>query len=485
MRKTGKIGQISFIAVGLWMCALPFVGMFLAPTDSTTENRELAAFPDIIADGEWNLNFLQEMGAYFEDHFAFRQELVSIDAIIQSKAFGVSNAESVTVGKDGWLYYSSTTEDYLGRNLMSERTLFNAAHNLSLVQQYVQEQGASFVFTVAPNKNSLYGEDMPYYLQKKAGNVRNMDLLRPMLENHGVSYVDLFALFQRQEETLYLKRDSHWNQKGAVLAYDALLDYIGVEHDDYETVKAVRQKDAYGDLNKMLYPLAAEPEWDYDFQKADRFSYQTRTESVEDAWIETENPQGRGSLLMFRDSFGNTLLPLMANTFSKGYFSRGEPQNIGALMETYCPDAVIIEKVERNIAEFAQNPPLLESVAVNLEEKESAGKEPAPQEKETLSGSAGVLLEIAECKENTAYWMVSGVLDEAYCAEDVRVYVKIADGGQTVAREAFTVTTEESDYGYCLYLCKDRIFHDYVGIQIFVESGGKLREVRAEDVKLQ
>ena len=105
MRKTGKIGQISFIAVGLWMCALPFVGMFLAPTDSTTENRELAAFPDIIADGEWNLNFLQEMGAYFEDHFAFRQELVSIDAIIQSKAFGVSNAESVTVGKDGWLYY--------------------------------------------------------------------------------------------------------------------------------------------------------------------------------------------------------------------------------------------------------------------------------------------------------------------------------------------------------------------------------------------
>lgn len=485
MRRKDKIGQISFVAACLGMCALPFAGTFFSPTDSTTENRELAAFPAIMEEGEWNFNFLQEMGVYFGDHFAFRQELVSVDALIQSKVFGVSNAESVTVGKNGWLYYSSTTDDYLGRNLMSERSLFNAAHNLSLVQQYVQEQGASFVFTVAPNKNSLYGKDMPYYLQKKAGNVRNMDVLRPMLKNHGVSYVDLFALFQAQEDTLYLKRDSHWNKKGAVLAYDALLRHIGVEHDDYETVKAVRQKDAYGDLNKMLYPLAAEPEWDYDFQKEDSFSYRTRTESVEDAWIETENPQGRGSLLMFRDSFGNTLLPLMANTFSKGYFSRGEPQNIGTLMETYRPDAVIIEKVERNVSEFAQNPPLLEGPEVDLEEKGFDGKKTASQEKETSSRAAGVLAEVAECKENTAYWTVSGVLDEAYCAKDARIYVEITDGGQAVAREAFTVTTEESDYGYRLYLCKDKIFHGHVGIRIFAESGGELREVRAENVELQ
>ena len=161
----------------------------------------------------------------------------------------------------------------------------------------------------------------------------------------------MFSLFKNQKEVLYLKRDSHWNNKGAVLAYNAILGQAGIEHEDYRDIWAVRLKTEYGDLGRMLYPVTAEPEWNYFYEKKHMFSYVTDTKSVEEAWIETENSQGSGNLLMFRDSFGNTLLPLMADTFSKGYFSKGVPQNIAGYMEMYNPDVVVFEKVERNIKE--------------------------------------------------------------------------------------------------------------------------------------
>lgn len=82
----------------------------------------------------------------------------------------------------------------------------NIAHNLSLMQKYVQGKGGKFVFTVAPNKNSLYGENMPYYLQKKASNVRNINMLKEKTDKYNIFYVDLFQLFEEQEEELYLKR---------------------------------------------------------------------------------------------------------------------------------------------------------------------------------------------------------------------------------------------------------------------------------------
>ena len=53
-------------------------------------------------------------------------------------------------------------------------------------------QGAvDFVFTVAPNKNSLYGENMPYYDSLKVDEENNLARLVPFLEKEGVSYVDL------------------------------------------------------------------------------------------------------------------------------------------------------------------------------------------------------------------------------------------------------------------------------------------------------
>ena len=219
-----KIEYIIFVCICFILCVIPFAGMSVAKTDTTSENRTLASLPEWEKEGKWNQDYFTELGQYFEDHFAFRNLFVAADSMIQSNVFQVSNIDTVIKGENGWLYYNATLSDYKGDNLMSERAVFNAANNMSMIQQYVEAQGGSFLLTVAPNKNTLYPENMPYYVEKKVSEKKNIDALEAALEEQNVSYADLFEVFEAEEDIYYMKKDSHWNNQGAVMAYNKIMN---------------------------------------------------------------------------------------------------------------------------------------------------------------------------------------------------------------------------------------------------------------------
>jgi hypothetical protein len=210
----------------------------------------------------------------------------------------------------------------------------------------------------------------------------------------------------------------------------------------------------------MLYPKSAVPEWNYAYKKESDFQNITDTESVEDAWIQTENKKGQGSLLMFRDSFGNTLLPLMADVFEQGYFSKSTPYLIESYLNEYNPNIVIVEKVERNLRDFATDPPIMTGLSVSLR------NQPETIETETS-------LQIEECEYDTSYWEISGVLDARYVDTDTKVYIQIKDGKKEKTYEAFTVSTEKSDNGYLLYLPKYDLSSDNIDIYVITETDEK------------
>lgn len=466
-----KFIMIIFVVVCCLICVIPFAGMTVARTDRTTENKTLAKWPNMVNKGKWNTNYLQEMGEYFEDHFAFKNQLVAIDSSIQSKVFGVSNMDTVIVGNSGWLYYKDTLDDYLGQNTSSNRKLHNIVNNISILQKYVESKGVEFVLTIAPNKNSLYGENMPYYYQKKVSDTNNMTLLNPIIKEYGIAYADLYDAFKNQEEVLYLKRDSHWNGKGAVLAYNTILDAAGIDHENYETTKSIRTKDEYGDLSKMIYPMGDEPEWNYTYQYESNFVYETNTKSVEDAWIETSNSKGKGTLLMFRDSFGNTLLPLMAETFNKAYFSKSVPYQIETYINEYNPDMVVVEKVERNIENFAVEPPVMTG----------------PKVKEDIKAEELVTeatIKVRECEYDSSFWQIYGNVDDEFGEEEINVYVKITVNKEASIYEAFTVSDQESDNGYLLYMPKEILESESVNIEIITEEDGEFYSVKKKVIDI-
>ena len=99
--------------------------------------------------------------------------------------------------------------------------MFNAVSNIKAMEKYVEGKGKKFVLTIAPNKNTLYPENMPNNY-KKVSEKNNLSKLEKVLKKEKINYVDLKSVFKNEDEVLYLKRDSHWNNKGALLAYNSI-----------------------------------------------------------------------------------------------------------------------------------------------------------------------------------------------------------------------------------------------------------------------
>lgn len=414
---------------------VPLAGMIWYPTETSAEKKDLAEWPAINADNWWDPHNLKEMSAYFEDHFSFRQEMITGNAFIRSNLLKSEATDQVIVGSNGWLYFGGELSDFQGDDILSDREFYNIVHNLNIMRNYIEQQGSQMILTIAPNKSTLYGENMPYYYLE--GGNSNLQQLTQLLEETDISYVDLNKLFQEQEDVLYFKKDSHWNTEGAVLVYNALMGKMGLEHETYENLFYVTEKKQIGDLEEMLYPMAIEKEDDIFFEKG--FSYEYVGEVVDnmDAWIETSNPNKETKILMYRDSFGEKLLPFLAEEVGEGYFSRLVPYNL-AQVGQYQPDYVVIERVERKIAAFATEAPVLEgSVVENIDTDEI----------ETNT--------TIETKMNGAYLVVKGNVDEAYINTDTEIYIMVKDieKGNTKTYQPFYMLTETGDgNGYQIYL---------------------------------
>ena len=206
-----------FIAVILLLCLVPSLGMLL-PGQADAGGNEVLAPPPVLrsAEGQVNTEYLPQLVGYVEDNYFLRQRLVSAWSALNQNVLRTSIAENVVLGQDGWLYFGDTLNDYTGADPMTDREIFCAARNLALMQEFCAGQGAQFLFTIAPNKNSLYPEHMPALTV--SGQRRDAQRLLEQLAVQRVAYADLFSLFRSQDETLYFTQDSHWNSKGAALA---------------------------------------------------------------------------------------------------------------------------------------------------------------------------------------------------------------------------------------------------------------------------
>ncbi len=469
-----KILPLIFTALCLILCMIPSVGMIFRPTTEPIGNERPVELPQLTDEnGALNLKFFTGLGDWFDRHFAFRSEALTADAQLMGGGFGLSNVDTVTVGTDGWLYYTATLDDYLGRNPMTSREVQDVIHNLGLIRDYVQGQGIEFLFTIAPNKNTLYPEHMPYYASAKVSDVHNRDLLRAALADSDVPYADLFGLFEEQDEVLYFARDSHWNNKGALLAYDRILTALGKEHDDYSTAAASRRKDFVGDLSRMLYPAGAEPEYNTYYGAEERYRYVTPTKSVEDGRITTANSDATGRLYMYRDSFGNALLPFFASAYGDATFTKAFPMILPADLAAAKPDTFIMELVERNVSWLITQPPVLPSPELSW--YKLAGEE-----------QNAVTAEANPCLYSKDYIGFSGEIDSALLADGDVLYVAVTDGtGQTATYECYGMRGEGDKTGFLAYAhAKDYPASGELGISVIKQSGSEFIQLGSAKVTI-
>ena len=450
MKKNG--GYILFIVLILLICMIPSVGMFSGGEAEAGGNEVLTPPPSLRdRDGRWNTSYLTDLTNYWEDHYFFRQQFVTAWSALNQKLLGTSIADSVVLGRNGWLYFSDTLDNYTGFKTLSQREIFSAAHNLALIAEYCQNQGARFLFVPAPNKNSVYPQNMPDLpvFSQRAG---NMDALHEALEEEGVPSLRLCDAIEAADEVLYFAQDSHWNSKGAALAADcindALLRPAGRRYYEGDFTPVA---DHCGDLYAMLYPAGKWLETDYKYAGELCFSYDTPIRSAKDMTITTTG-QGTGSLLMLRDSFGEKLYPYLADSFSSALFSRSTAYRLN-LIEERQADYVVIELVERNIDYLLRYVPVMPAPTREAPEAVPVPENPAPPS-----------LDVAPSRDLEGYVLASGRLPVSP-AGDSKVYFCAG----TACYEAFLMENQ----GFALYVPEESLETGELSL-VFTTANGEV-----------
>ena len=180
--------------------------------EGTGENRSLAAFPTLSL--ETIDTFPSGVEDWINDHAAFRNRFLSLNARLNLSLFQFGDSQDVITGKDGWYFYTlgSSVEDFLGTNRFSAGELQMLADKLQTVHDAWEEKGTEFIFLCAPNKEGIYSEFLPDGFTAPDGPTRRSELLDYLEIHTNVPVVNPYPeLKNRRDYQWYFKTDTHWN----------------------------------------------------------------------------------------------------------------------------------------------------------------------------------------------------------------------------------------------------------------------------------
>lgn len=417
---------ISFLFVGafLVLCLSLSVSTLLFGPAGAAANERLAEMPTFkTTDGGINAEYLTQLQRYVNDRFFLRQKLITLDRCM-SNLLGVSGEDSVIAGKDGWLFFAETLDDYTGTDPLSSRELFSAASNVALMDEYCRRNGKEFTFIIAPNKNSLYGAFMPDYgVTAKTSDAKR---LHGLLDQLGVTYVDLFAAFGEVSEPLYFAHDSHWNSRGAALGADLINRSFGVET-NYFGADFSDEIPHEGDLYAMVFPGAQDPETDPVYGGKLDYTFKSKATQPDAIVLNTEGA-GTGSLLCYRDSFGILLFPYLADSYASTKFSRLVNYDM-----TGSEDYVVVELVERNLSYLIQNVPVMPSPMRSIELPAAVSGTAEVSTAENARAGTGYIqlagdLPVKPDADSCVYVVCDDTVYEAFCLENDGFAVNVPEG---------------------------------------------------------
>ena len=357
-----KTFQTVYIVLFFLLLCLPMALMPFFHNDASLEKRALAKFPAYLADGRLNLQFSDQFESWVNDHLPLRPQLLTASNTLRGELLH-GQTSNVIVGKEGWLFFQSEGADYIGASAMTDDQINALAVTLSLLQERVEENGGRFTFVPMPNKSSVYGEKMPDWYPRAAET--NLTRLQAALPGYGVNYTDMLSLLTAHKgEGVYHRRDSHWNYRGALLGYDAILTSLDRDHPDYSDASYTVERTWRGDLDKLLLPaggvLDDQVIYDIDHAKfrfnlpqgvkdpqAQLATFMSDKEERDD-FFSTKNTElsDGSSLLMARDSFGRALLPYMIDSYETATFRRTDSPDVTSLPQG---TDVVFEIAERNL----------------------------------------------------------------------------------------------------------------------------------------
>jgi alginate O-acetyltransferase complex protein AlgJ len=359
-----RAGYVLIIIVFAGTLALPLAASLLglAPRPRLQEKRRLAEAPEFRFKGPILAKFPAKFEAYYNDNFAFRDQLVRWHNLVKVRALKVSPRPNVLIGKKGWLYYQEGLLDHdHAITPLTDHELSQWVQLLEERREWLATRGIRFLVVIPPDKHTVYPEYLPDWVRGVGLSPRLDQLLAYVREHSNVTIVDIRPSLRQAkgEDRLYQMTDTHWNYRGAFAADRSIAEVLARWYPEVQPLsrpafspaptswpgdlaEMLGLSNSFKEENLLLEPLQAMHS--HVVSMAD--AAVGKTESI----FEAANP-ALPRAVMFHDSFGCCLYPFLAEHFRRiaYHFTKTHGFFDTQLIEREKPDVVIWEFVERRL----------------------------------------------------------------------------------------------------------------------------------------
>lgn len=322
-KKIRAIGAAVLVAV--WIGLTAFAWLRPAGDMSETERRPLAQFPGVTWDTLMSGKFMTDFESYTLDQFPARDCFRQLKSLVHYRVFGQKDNNGIYI-HDGY----AAKLDFP----MNSKSLSYALGRLEYVYKtYLEQTGCKVYTAVIPDKS--------YYLARQNG-YPAMDYTAFFeAVKQGMPYATHIDITGCLEIEDYYFTDTHWRQEALLPTAEKLCSAMGVTAPKAEEMTQTRiEKPFYGVYyGQAALPMASEDLYVmqsallsdckvfnyethgytqvYDMEKLSSKDLYDVFLSGPQALLRIENPNAATDreLIIFRDSFGSSVAPLLVQDY--------------------------------------------------------------------------------------------------------------------------------------------------------------------------
>lgn len=311
-----KIITISFIVI---LFGMFFTNLIVKDTDiSTSERRKLAKFPEFNIENVLNGKWTEEFENYTQDQFVERDLFKNVKSFWSINIFNQKDNNKM-FEKDGALYKMEYP--------LSESNVRKNAEKIKMVyDKYLS--GRKVYFSIIPEKN--------YYLNDEHLLMDYSKIEKIMKDNlESFEYISIFDELKLED---YYKTDLHWRQENLLNVAGKISTSMGL--DDVSNVNYEKENVGkfygtyYGQIASKVKPddmfiltndtLKKSTTYNFETQKEGEVYDRKETKDKYDIYVSgatplititNENAKENKELLLFRDSFGSSIAPLLIENY--------------------------------------------------------------------------------------------------------------------------------------------------------------------------
>ena len=292
-------------------------------------------------------------------NFPFRKQMISFVTEIRLK-IGDRVFQQTLVSDSGWLEFLQPVymNDYQNIDTFKPANLQRIDELLEDFNTELSKRQITLLIVIAPNKATIYPENMPVQIQK-AQAVSRLDTFLEYMDKHAPPiFVDLrpSLLEAKQYDQIYYATDTHWNPIGAYYGYTAIMEALSVTHPQLHQLELNKftktLSDRRSDLVNLMQSTSlteTSPELRSNFEREEQWIVLNNENPPVKISLQPNSKQPR--ILIYHDSFGLALMQFLPNHFSEAAFVNINVQEKDlfsyGFIDQVAPDIIIIEIVER------------------------------------------------------------------------------------------------------------------------------------------